>query len=47
LSQAKKRKLVREEEDAEAIREEQLKRERSLDKAAVKSQTKPKRLRID
>jgi hypothetical protein len=48
LSAAKKhRKLVREQEDAEAKRGEQLKEERSLDKAAVKNQTKPRRNRAD
>jgi hypothetical protein len=48
LSAAKKqRKLVRVEEDAEAKRGEQLKQERALGKAAVKSQTKPRRNRGD
>lgn len=43
MSQAKKRKLVREEEVDEARRQEQLKEERSLRKGAVTNQTKPKR----
>jgi hypothetical protein len=41
----KKRELVREEEQGEAKRQEQLKEERSLSKAAVTNQTKPKRRR--
>jgi hypothetical protein len=47
LSAAKKRKLVRAEDEAEAKRKEQLKEERGLGKAATKSQTKPRRNRAD
>jgi hypothetical protein len=47
LSAAKRRKLEKEEEDAEAERNEQLKEERSLGKAAVKNQTKPRRNKGD
>jgi hypothetical protein len=39
LSATKKRKLMREEEQGEAKRQEQLKEERSLSKAAVTNQT--------
>jgi hypothetical protein len=39
--------LKKEEEEAETTIREELKKERALDKSAVKSQTKPRRNRAD